>query len=475
VKSIEQKEHPSNPAKSVHLTAVCGTGMGALACMFKEAGFFVSGSDHHIYPPMSTFLEREGIKIMEGFRPENLSHSPDLVVVGNAVSRDNPEVVGMFEMGLPYLSFPQALKQFFIREKKLLVVTGTHGKTTTASLLAWVLESAGLDPGFMIGGILKNFGRNCKTGGGPFFVVEGDEYDTAFFDKGPKFLHYIPSRAVITSVEFDHADIYRDLDHLKGAFSDFVSAVPAASLLAVCNHYPAAIELTQNAACRTTTYGLNRKAEWHIADIAFEPPWARFTVVKNDLRFKEFRTPVIGEHNLLNALSVIILANDIGLSAEQIGKGLETFEGVKRRQEIRGVKRGITVIDDFAHHPTAVKETIRAVRAFYPEKRIAAVFEPRSNSSRRNIFQTEYAHSFDMADLVCVRKPTLLEKIPADERFSSERLAADLRERGTDARCFPDTDTIIDFLNKNLQAEDVVLIMSNGGFDNIHERLLKSL
>lgn len=308
-----------------------------------------------------------------------------------------------------------------------------------------------------------------------FFVVEGDEYDTAFFDKGPKFLHYIPSRAVITSVEFDHADIYRDLDHLKGAFSDFVSAVPAASLLAVCNHYPAAIELTQNAACRTTTYGLNRKAEWHIADIAFEPPWARFTVVKNDLRFKEFRTPVIGEHNLLNALSVIILANDIGLSAEQIGKGLETFEGVKRRQEIRGVKRGITVIDDFAHHPTAVKETIRAVRAFYPEKRIAAVFEPRSNSSRRNIFQTEYAHSFDMADLVCVRKPTLLEKIPADERFSSERLAADLRERGTDARCFPDTDTIIDFLNKNLQAEDVVLIMSNGGFDNIHERLLKSL
>lgn len=461
--------------KSVHLVAVCGTGMGALAGMFKEAGFQVSGSDHRVYPPMSTFLEGQGIKIMEGFQPENLSHSPDLVVVGNAVSRDNPEIVRMFEMDLPYLSFPQALKQFFIQDKKLLVVAGTHGKTTTASLLAWILESAGLDPGFMIGGILKNFGRNYKTGSGPYFVVEGDEYDTAFFDKGPKFLHYTPSRAIITSVEFDHADIYRDLNHVKEAFSKFIAAIPQDSLLAACNHYPAVMELVPKGSCRTVTYGLNESAEWRIKDLLFESPRAHFTVVRNGESFGRFRAPLMGKHNLLNALAVIAVAHDIGLSIQQIAEGLETFEGVKRRQEIRGEKRGVTVIDDFAHHPTAVKETIGAVSAFYPNKRLVAVFEPRSNSSRRNIFQREYSDSFDSADLVCVRKPTLLEKIPVDERFSSELLAADLKSRGIDAHYFPDTDAIIEFLKKNLRSDDIVLIMSNGGFDNIHERLLAAL
>ncbi len=472
---IQQKADPLSLPKSVHLIAICGTGMGALAGMFKDAGFQVSGSDHRVYPPMSIFLEGAGIKIMEGFRPENLAHRPDLVVVGNAVSRDNPEIVRMFEMDLPYLSFPQALKQFFVKDKKLLVVAGTHGKTTTASLLAWILESAGLDPGFMIGGILKNFDRNYKTGAGPYFIVEGDEYDTAFFDKGPKFLHYIPSRAIITSVEFDHADIYRDLDHVKQAFLSFIAAIPSGSLLAACNHYPAVLELIRKASCRTAMYGLNERAGWRIKDPAFEPPWAQFIVMNNDECFGQFRAPLMGEHNLLNALSVIIVAHDLGLSVEQIAKGLETFKGVKRRQEIRGEKRGVTVIDDFAHHPTAVKETIGAVRAFYPNKRLVAVFEPRSNSSRRNIFQREYSHSFDRADLVCVRKPTLLEKIPVGERFSSERLASDLGACGIDAHWFPDTDAIIDFLKKHVRVEDIVLIMSNGGFDNIHERLLAAL
>ncbi len=472
MKTIQPIGDSPNLAKTVHLIAICGTGMGALAGMFKEAGFQVSGSDHRVYPPMSTFLEGQGIRIMEGFQPENLSHSPDLVVVGNAVSRDNPEIVRMFEMDLPYLSFPQALNHFFVQDKKLLVVAGTHGKTTTASLLAWILESAGLDPGFMIGGILKNFGRNYKTGSGPYFVVEGDEYDTAFFDKGPKFLHYTPSRAIITSIEFDHADIYRDLSHVKEAFARFIASIPESSLLAACNHYPPVMDLIRKGSCRTVTYGLNEKAEWRIEDLAFEPPWAQFTVVRHEESFGRFRAPLMGNHNLLNALSVITVAHDIGLSIQQIAKGLETFEGVKRRQEIRGEKSGVTVIDDFAHHPTAVRETIGAVSAFYPNKRLVAVFEPRSNSSRRNIFQQEYAQSFNGADMVCVRKPTLLEKIPVDERFSSERLAADLQARAIDAHYFPDTDAIIEFLEKNLRSGDIVLIMSNGGFDNIHERLL---
>ncbi|MBW2646490.1 MAG: UDP-N-acetylmuramate:L-alanyl-gamma-D-glutamyl-meso-diaminopimelate ligase [Deltaproteobacteria bacterium] len=415
---IEKTRDTASLPQSIHLIAVCGTGMGALAGMFKDAGFQVSGSDHRVYPPMSTFLEGQGIKIMEGFQPENLSHSPDLVVVGNAVSRDNPEIVRMFEMDLPYLSFPQALNQFFVQDKKLLVVAGTHGKTTTASLLAWIVESAGLDPGFMIGGILKNFGRNYKTGSGPYFIVEGDE---------------------------------------------------------ACNHYPTVMDLIREGSCRTVTYGLNESAEWCIKDLLFEPPWAQFTVMRHEESFGRFRAPLMGNHNLLNALSVIAVAHDIGLSIQQIAEGLETFEGVKRRQEIRGEKRGVTVIDDFAHHPTAVKETIGAVSAFYPNKRLVAVFEPRSNSSRRNIFQREYSDSFDSADLVCVRKPTLLEKIPVDERFSSERLAADLESRGIDAHYFPDTDAIIEFLEKNLRSDDIVLIMSNGGFDNIHERLLATL
>ena len=475
MKLMERRGDLSDFPGTIHFIAICGTGMGALAGMLNEAGFQVTGSDHRVYPPMSTFLEGRGIQIMEGFRPENLSHRPGVVVVGNAVSRDNPEVVKMLEMGLPYLSLPEALKLFFIQDKELLVVAGTHGKTTTASLLAWMLESAGLAPGFMIGGILKNFGQNYKTGTGPYFIVEGDEYDTAFFDKGPKFLHYVPSRAIITSIEFDHADIYRDFDHVKAAFSAFIHGIPTTSLLVACHDYPAICELSRKASCRTAIYGTDEKAEWRLKDPVFESPWARFSVVRNDACFGQFRLPMMGKHNLLNALSVIIVAHDLGLSLEQIQRGLETFEGVKRRQEIRGEKGGITVIDDFAHHPTAVKETIGAVRTFYPDRRLIAVFEPRSNSSRRNIFQREYSHAFDRADMVCVRKPPLLDKIPVDARFSSERLAADLEGRGIDARYFSDTDAIVDFLKKNVCAEDVILIMSNGGFDNIHERLIAAL
>lgn len=449
--------------------------MGALAGMFKEAEFEVSGSDNHVYPPMSTFLAERGIRIAEGFRPENLSHRPDLVVVGNAASKDNPEVAAMVDMGLHYCSLPQALNRFFIHGKGALVVAGTHGKTTTSALLAWVLASAGLDPGFMVGGILKNFDRNYNAGTGPYFVVEGDEYDTAFFDKGPKFLHYTPSRAILTTVEFDHADIYRDLDHVKKAFSDFVKAMPEDALLVVYDGDPVVAELAARASCWTVLYGLEEKSPWRLENVRFDPPWSRFEVTIRGEPFWSFKTPLIGRHNLLNALAVIAVAHDLRIPPDLIAEGLETFEGIKRRQEVLGIKHGIIVMDDFAHHPTEVRETLAAVRSFYPNKRIVAVFEPRTNSSRRNVFQNIYPGSFDNADMVCIRKPPMLDKIPPRERFSSEQLTLDLKDRGKDAHYFPDTDSIIDYLIGVAEPEDVILIMSNGGFDNIHERLLKRL
>ncbi len=472
--NLEQNRIPEK-VKSVHLTAICGTGMGAMAGMLKEAGFEVTGSDHHVYPPMSTFLAQRGIQIAEGFRPENLSHQPDLVVVGNAVSKDNPEVVRMFEMGLPFCSLPQALNRFFIHGKAALAVTGTHGKTTTSALLAWVLSMAGLDPGFMVGGILKNFDSNYNIGKGPYFVVEGDEYDTAFFDKGPKFLHYTPSRAILTGVEFDHADIYRDIDHVRKAFRDFVTAMPEESLLVVCDETPTLGELMSQASCWTTTYGFEHTSPWQLKNVSIDPPWSHLEVTVRGKPFGRFRTRLIGRHNALNVLSVIAVADDLRIPQDLISEALETFEGIKRRQEVRGIKRNITVIDDFAHHPTEVRETLAAIRAFYAGRRIIAVFEPRTNSSRRKVFQKVYTGSFRDADLICIRQPPLLEKIPPQERFSSEELTQDLRNQGKGASCFPHTDAIIDYLVTVAEPNDIIVVMSNGGFDNIHERLLKKL
>jgi UDP-N-acetylmuramate: L-alanyl-gamma-D-glutamyl-meso-diaminopimelate ligase len=424
---------------------------------------------------MSTFLSGLGIKIFEGFRGENLSHRPDLVVVGNAVSKDNPEVVAMFDMGLYFCSLPQALNRFFAAGKASLVVTGTHGKTTISALLAWVLAAAGLDPVFMVGGILKNFDRNYNVGQGSHFVVEGDEYDTAFFDKGPKFLHFTPSRAILTSVEFDHADIYKDLAHVRESFSKFVTSLPEDTLLVAYDQDPIVTELVGKARCWTALYGMEEKSPWQLGNVRIEPPWTHFEVLKRGERYAIFKTPLIGRHNLLNALAVIAVADDIRIPPDLIAQGLETFKGIKRRQEIRGEKHNVIVMDDFAHHPTAVKETLVAVRGYYADKRIVAVFEPRTNSSMRKVFQGRYVASFDDADLVCVRKPPLLKKIPVDERFSSEQLTQDLKDRGKEAYYFPDTDTIIDFLLDAARPGDAILVMSNGGFDNIHERLLEAL
>ncbi len=461
--------------RTIHLIAVCGTGMGALACMLGDLGYAVTGSDQKIYPPMSHFLDQKGIKMNDGFREENISYGPDLVIVGNAVSKDNPEVQAMHSRGLYFCSMPQALNRFAADGKKTLLVSGTHGKTTTASILAWLLYEAGYDPSFMIGGILKNFDSNYRLGNGPYFVVEGDEYDTAFFDKGPKFLHFQPQMAVLTSVEFDHADIFHDLKHVKEIFSGFVSALPGSSLLLAFDGEQNVTEVIGRHHCRIERYGKKATSPWRLGFVSAEPPWTVFEVFKNNERFGRFKTKLFGEHNLLNALAVIAIADGLNIAVDAIAKALQTFEGIKRRQEIRGQKRQITVMDDFAHHPTAVRETVRAVKSVVSTGRLIAVFEPRTNTSMRSVFQKEYAGVFDPADIICIRKPPLLNKIPSGQQFSSEQLVADLKIRGKDAHYFPDTDAILDFLLITAKPGDLVLIMSNGGFDNIHQRLLENL
>jgi UDP-N-acetylmuramate: L-alanyl-gamma-D-glutamyl-meso-diaminopimelate ligase len=461
--------------RTTHLIAVCGTGMGALACMLRDLGFAVTGSDQKIYPPMSHFLEKKGIRIMDGFKEENISYAPDLVIVGNAVVRENPEVGKLHRLGLNFCSMPQALNRFVAGGKKTLLVSGTHGKTTTSSILAWILHEAGLDPSFMIGGILKNFDSNYRLGNGPYFVVEGDEYDTAFFDKGPKFLHFHPQMAVLTSVEFDHADIFHDLDHVKRTFKGFISGLSGSSLLLAYDGDKNVAGLIDNTHCRIENYGKNTSSTWRLGAISVESPWTTFEIIKNNETFAAFKTRLFGEHNLLNALAVIAIADQLKIPLQIIAGALETFEGIKRRQEIRGEKRQITVIDDFAHHPTAVRETIRAVKSVHSNGRLIAVFEPRTNTSMRSIFQNEYPQSFEMADLICIRQPPLLKKIPPGQRFSSRQLVNDLCSRGKDAHYFPDTDTILSFLTTNARPQDLILIMSNGGFDNIHQRLLESL
>jgi UDP-N-acetylmuramate: L-alanyl-gamma-D-glutamyl-meso-diaminopimelate ligase len=463
------------PAKvhKIHLIAICGTAMGALAAMLKDLGFEVTGSDQKVYPPMSLFLEQKGIRINDGFKAEHIAYGPDLVVVGNAVTRQNPEAVKMLQLGLNFCSMPQALNFFVGSGKKTLLISGTHGKTTTAAILAWILQEGGYDPSFMIGGILQNFDSNYRLGNGPYFVVEGDEYDTAFFDKGPKLMHFHPEMAVLTSLEFDHADIFDDLDHVKRAFHAFIAGLTADSLLLAYDGDENIADLIQSRDCRIQTYGRKKDSAWRLGGVSVDPPM--FEVIKQGEPYATFRTRLYGEHNLLNALAGIALADQLNIPAEVISRALTSFQGVKRRQEIRGQKRQITVMDDFAHHPTAVRETIRAVASFYPKNRLIAVFEPRTNTSMRKVFQNEYPRSFDPADLVCIRKPPLLEKIPAGERFSSEQLVEDLQRRGKRAHYFAETDAIIGFLLANALPGDLILIMSNGGFDNIHQRLLDKL
>jgi UDP-N-acetylmuramate: L-alanyl-gamma-D-glutamyl-meso-diaminopimelate ligase len=461
--------------RHIHIMGICGTGMAALAGMLKASGYRVTGSDSGVYPPMSDFLEGQGIQAASGYGPQNLVPRPDLVIVGNVITRKNPEAHGLADAAIPYLSFPQALAHFFIRSRTSLVVAGTHGKTTTSSLLASALHRAGLDPSFMIGGIVREFDANFRLGNGPHFVVEGDEYDTAFFDKGSKFLHYRPNIAIITSVEFDHADIFADLDAIKSSFRKFVAKLPADGLIVAHLDDPNVAEVVANAPCEVQGYGLSPDLTWSLAEVRAEKGMTRFQVRHQGEPWAELAVRMPGRHNCLNSLAVTAVLHRIGLAPEQINNALSRFGGVKRRQEVRGVERGITVIDDFAHHPTAVRETLGALKDAYAGQRLVTVFEPRTNSSRRSIFQQDYVSAFDASDLILIRKPLPLDNVPEAELFSSTQLASDLRARGLDARTFADTDTILDHLMTTLQEGDVVAILSNGGFDNIHCRLLEKL
>jgi UDP-N-acetylmuramate: L-alanyl-gamma-D-glutamyl-meso-diaminopimelate ligase len=459
----------------VHLMGICGTGMASLAGMLKKMGHHVTGSDQNVYPPMSDLLRNLSIPVMAGYDAKNLVVSPDLVVVGNVITRQNPEAIALARMGLPYLSFPQAIRHFAIGDKRAIVISGTHGKTTTSSMVAWLLERGGLEPAFMIGGIPNNFGVNFRLSAGNYFVVEGDEYDTAFFDKGPKFLHYHPWTVVLTGVEYDHADIYRDLHHVKESFRKLIRLIPQDGLLIFNADDPVATELARDAVCPMTRYSMEGRGDWNGS---FETDEASSVHLKVSNQGKEvfgLQTLLYGRHNLSNLLAAVAVARFLEVPPGTIAGAAETLQGAKRRQEVLGERRGILVIDDFAHHPTAVRETIAAVSDRYRERRLLAVFEPRSNSSRRAVFQEQYGQAFDRAEVILIPEPPMMEKIPIEERFSSARLVEDLKKRERHALYFDSTDRLLETLLRLASAGDVVLFMSNGGFDNLPRRLMDSL
>ena len=464
-----------NEIKHIHLMGICGTAMASLAGMLRQKGYHITGSDQNIYPPMSDFLDSLSIPVQKGYRPENLLPRPDLVIVGNVITRQNPEAVELGLLKIPYLSMPQALGAFAIKDKISIVVSGTHGKTTTSSLVSHMLEKAGLDPGFMIGGMVNNFQSNFKVGKGPYFVVEGDEYDTAFFDKGPKFLHYLPKIVILTSIEFDHADIFRDLDHVVETFRRLIDIIPPEGLLIANKDDGIVTAESKRARCRVITYGLNGGAEWRADNIFNHDGMTHVDVIRQDNSYASLITPLYGSYNISNLLSVAALSEYINIDKTALWEACKTFKGVKRRQEIRGEKNGILVLDDFAHHPTAVEKTIEAVKERYKDRRLLAVFEPRSNSSRRKVFQEQYGAAFDMADLVFIPEPVMVEKIPPEERFSSKNLVDKLNERHLNARSFTDSRQLLEGIVSQARRGDVILVMSNGSFDNLHERLLERL
>jgi UDP-N-acetylmuramate: L-alanyl-gamma-D-glutamyl-meso-diaminopimelate ligase len=465
----------SSNIKRIHLIAVCGTGMASLAGLLKEKGFAVTGSDQNVYPPMSDQLAALGVVVMTGYKPENLdSAKPDLVVVGNAISRDNPEVLEVQKRGFPLLSMPQAIAKFFLEDRFPIVVAGTHGKTTTASLLAWILERSGQSPGFFVGGILKNFGRSYQVGTGDTFVLEGDEYDTAFFDKGPKFLHYRPRMLVLNSVEFDHADIYRNLEHVMETFAKLVALLPKDGILFGDGDNANVRELIGKAPCRVVTFGLDAGATLTADGVTFGDK-ARFRALRDGREIGVFESPLPGRHNLKNLLGVIGIALELGITAADIQRALAEFESVKRRQEVLGTFRGVTLIDDFAHHPTAVAETLAALRGRYGRSKLWAIFEPRSNTTRRNIFQKDFVRAFDDADEIVFAAPYLAEKIPAGERLHPEEIVADLAARGKKARFIPSVDDIVAVLSREAQDGDVVCFLSNGGFGGIYQKAISAL
>lgn len=449
--------------------------MASLAGLLKKAGHRVLGSDANIYPPMSTLLQQMGIEIRPGYKADNITNDIDLVVIGNAVSKDNAEVLAVQKAGIPYISFPQALARFFLEGRTSLVVTGTHGKTTTTALLAWVFEAAGRKPGFMVGGWHKNFDSNHQVPEGGFFITEGDEYDTAFFDKGPKFLHYRPHGAILTGIEFDHADIYRDLDHIKDAFRRFVETVdPEGFLLVECSdgNIP---DVLKGARCRVETYGFCKDADWHIASFQCNDGISEFDLHHRGRYVARFSLPMIGRHNVLNGAAVVAVAHNSGISVEEIASALPFFKGIKRRQEVVGEANGVVVIDDFAHHPTAIDLTIEAVKEAWPRRTLWAVFEPRSATSKRNVFQSRFPDSFLKADRTVIAAVPAPEKIKNEERLNPAAVAEALKARGKEAWHIETVAGIVDHIAQHHTSNDVVLVMSSGGFDGIHQKLLDRL
>ena len=462
--------------QTVHIMGIGGTAMAALAGCLGDAGYTVTGSDgNKVYPPMRDYLAQRGITPMEGYEAANLAHSPDLVIVGNVVRAVYPEAEALLASDIPYMSFPALLGARFIGAKRCIVMAGTHGKTTTTSIAAWLLQSAGRDPGFLVGGVMANFDRTARAGGAEHFVIEGDEYDTAFFDKGPKFLHYRPSTAVLTSIEFDHADIYRDLAHCQESFQKLVSILPEDGCLVARWDADAVAEVAREAACEVRRYGPGQSWDGRIEDVDTERGVMRFSVLEAGRVFGTFESQMVGEHNLYNQVAITAALAREGLTASELAQGFSTFKGIKRRQEIVDEPGRVTIIDDFAHHPTAVEVTLDALRLRFGGRRMWAVFEPRSNTSRRNVFQDAYAQSFGAADLVVIAEPTNLERIPVEERMNAGQLVDDLRARGKEAWVWPDADAIAAQITANAQPSDVVAVLSNGGFGGIHGKLIDGL
>jgi UDP-N-acetylmuramate: L-alanyl-gamma-D-glutamyl-meso-diaminopimelate ligase len=461
--------------RHIHLVGICGTGMASLAGMLQQKGLRVTGSDRNVYPPMSTFLQDRGIAILQGFSESHLRPRPDLVVIGNAVSRGNPEVEVTLDEKTPYRSLPEILKEVFIRGKTSVVVAGTHGKTTTTALLTWLLESAGLRPSFLIGGIARNFNSSFRVADGEHFVIEGDEYDTAFFDKSPKFLHYLPDVVVFNNCEYDHADIYPDFSAVKQSFRRLLNIIPSKGALVAGWDDAVVRKLSADSPTTVISFGIDPAAQWTASAIRFLEQSTRFQALRGGEDWGQFEIPLAGSFNVRNALAALVCAHRLGLSRETIARGFRSFKSVKRRLENRGEVAGITVFDDFAHHPTAIAATLAAIRNRFPKNRVWAIFEPRSATSRRRVFQKAFSRCFADADHVILCSIFAPEKLAPELRLDLDQLVGDLRNQGCDAHCLPSAGEIVEQIAPRLRTGDKVVIMSNGGFDGIHARLLARL
>jgi UDP-N-acetylmuramate: L-alanyl-gamma-D-glutamyl-meso-diaminopimelate ligase len=456
--------------KSFHFLGICGTAMGSVAAALKERGFKVTGSDENVYPPMSTFLREKEISLNQGYRAENIPRDADVVVIGNAMKRGNPEVEAVLNRKLLYLSLPEVLKNYFLRGRHNLVVTGTHGKTTTTALLAWIIEKAGRKPGYVIGGLPKNLGQGARLNDSKYFVIEGDEYDTAFFDKRSKFIHYLPELLIINNIEFDHADIFKNLDEIKLSFRRLINIVPQNGMVLVNGDDANCVEVAKDCFAQMIEVGFSKNCAQRIRDVACSTGGSKFK-----LGDETFEIPLVGEFNVRNAAMAAIAARFYDVPKSKIESAFESFSGIARRQELRGEARGVKVIDDFGHHPTAIAYTLEALRNRYRGSRLWAVFEPRSNTTRRAVFQQQLPDALKLADGVFISQVAKLEQIPEKERLNPERVVAAIAKAGRPAFYERNADAIVDRIVPMLRPNDVIAVFSNGGFDNIHEKLLTRL